>query len=115
MKTGNVPGTLVMSLVAFQLVYILLTNYTKNASFYFDVTKIYILIKGLEDISKINIPKDSIFILEKKLKEISERTVSANRKNKTISILTEFNHHIRNSKELDTTQAINALRIKYII
>ena len=92
-----------------------ISNFTKNVSFYFDVTKIYPLIKGIEDISKINITKEEISILEKKIKEISERTISANVKNKTINILTEFKNHIENLKEVDTTQTIYAQRIKNII
>ena len=52
---------------------------------------------------------------KKKIKEISERTVSANWKNKTINILAEFKNHIQNLKEVDTTQTIYALRIKNII
>jgi len=92
-----------------------ISNFTKNVSFYFDVTKIYPLIKGIEDISKINITKEEISILEKKIKEISERTKSANVKNKTINILTEFKNHIENLKEVDTTQTIYAQRIKNII
>ena len=92
-----------------------ITNFTKKDSFYFDVTKIYPLIKGIDNASEINVTEDEFLILKNKIKELSEKIISAGRKNQTINILTEFKNHLDNLKEVDSSQTIYAKRIKNII
>lgn len=89
-------------------------NFSNKSSFFFDVTKIYPCINGIDDLSKLKANPEEIGKLNEMIQTI-RLNISKNISYKEITILPEFKAHIDNMKSFDYSKTLYAQRINDII
>ena len=92
-----------------------ITNFKKEDSFFFDVTKIFPCIQNIKNKSELMIYEDEISPLKKKINEIRANLNSNRTKYKEINILDEFKEHLDKMEIFDTKKSIYASQINSII
>ena len=92
-----------------------IVNFTKESTFFFDITKIYPCIDNIVNKSDFIINENEIKILRKKISDIRTNLISKLIKYKEISILNEFKEHLDKIETCDSTKSKYATRINSII
>ena len=92
-----------------------ITNFKKDDSFFFDVTKIFPCIQSIKNKSELMIYEDEISPLKNKINEIRANLNSNRTKYKEINILDEFKEHLDKMEIFDSKKSIYASQINSII